>query len=127
MSTSVKGRVKVWSIENVDFGRRKKPEMVFEHELGIGQIEDVVMSYQWDICAVLNEERKKVFIYRIQYAKSKMKLHCVFERVLFDEESNPEGKINVVKFSPDSTHVAVGSTDSDVRVYKIPAHKKSSK
>lgn len=123
ISVALTGNVKVWDIGNCDFERGEKPEMVMEHELEIGKIETVIMSYQWDICAVLNEERKTVFIYKLKYEKKKIKLHCTFENVLIDEAA---GKINVVKFSPDSTHLAVGTTDQDVRVYRIPAHKKAS-
>lgn len=122
VSASHGGVVKAWDLDNA-----QRPELVLEQDLGIGKIESVVMSYQWDLMAVLNEERKRVFVYRLKYAKKKVKLHCTFERVLIDEDS-AESRITVVKFSPDSLFVAVGTTDADVRVYKIPAaHKKSAK
>ena len=126
VSASQNGVVKAWDIGQFDFARGKKPEMVMEQDLGIGKIESMVMSYQWDLAAVLNEERKKVFVYHLKYEKKKMKLHCTFDHVLIDED-DAAGRINVVKFSPDSMHIAVGTTDGDVRVYQIPKHKKSSK
>lgn len=128
VSASKDGCVKVWDIINVDYARGYKPEMVFESDLGIGVIYDLVMSYQYDIAAVLNEERRSIFVYKIKYEKQKMKLHCRFDNVVGEDKDKKDGdrrKINCVRFSPDSQYIAVGSGDQDVRVYKIP--KKASK
>eukprot|EP01084_Bolivina_argentea_P268525 456117_1 len=125
ISVSKDGYIKVWDIIHCDYERGNKPKMIMEYNLGIGEIENIVMSYEYDVIAALNNEKKIIYIYQIKYDKKKVKLHCKFENLFCRSDGN--GEINCIKFSPDSQYIAVGTNDFDVRVYKIPAHKKSSK
>merc|ERR1712228_1005627 len=118
ISASKDGCVKVWDIVNCDYERGEKPEMLFESDLGIGAIENLIVDYQYDIAAVLNEERRCVFIYKFKYEKKKIKLHLKIENVVC-KEKDADKRINCVRFSPDSQYIAVGSNDFDVRVYDI--------
>jgi len=125
VSASKDGFIKVWNIIDIDYARGNKPTLVFQQDLGIA-IDYVVMSYQYNLIAVMDPKRTSVYIYKIKYEKKKIKLHCKFENLFkLGKEVRIEGKVNVIKFSPDSQFIAIGSNDFDVRVYQIPAHKKS--
>eukprot|EP01083_Nonionella_stella_P087818 244461_1 len=125
ISSSLDGWLKVWDIVNCDYARGHKPKVILERDLGIGAIRKLVISHEYDIIAVL-DEKQTIFIYKIKYEKAKIKMHCTFKNVLFNQKDQ-DAKINCIQFSPDSQYIAVGTSDFDVRVYKIPAHKKSSK
>ena len=128
ISSSKDGSVKIFEITDIDYERGNKPILLFEQDLKIGAIEHLLMSYQYDIIAVLDDKQQKIYIYRIKYEKKKIKLHYTFDN-LFTSQNAKDGKVNCIKFSPDSQYIAIGTTeDCDIRVYKIPVHKnKSSK
>eukprot|EP00484_Ammonia_sp_Unknown_P024267 CAMPEP_0197051464 /NCGR_PEP_ID=MMETSP1384-20130603/26131_1 /TAXON_ID=29189 /ORGANISM="Ammonia sp." /LENGTH=501 /DNA_ID=CAMNT_0042484033 /DNA_START=31 /DNA_END=1536 /DNA_ORIENTATION=- len=123
ISASKDGQIKIWDIINCDYQRGKTPPLVFEQNLEIGSIDYLCISYQYDIIAVMNEQRKDIYVYRLKCEKKKIKLHCTYSNVL-STPKNVEARINCIAFAPNSQYIAVASSDFDVRVYQIPAHKK---
>lgn len=122
------GVIRVWDLKFVDPDMNEFAQLLFEYKLRVDEIGDgktfvgisgMCMSKSSDLLGVLDGKKQMICIFRVKYHQKRMKfLGVIYNCFLNLNKKN--GKITCMEFSPDCRYIALGTTESDVRVYKIP-------